>query len=76
MKLNQIRAVITGGASGLGNAVARLVASAGGRVTMLDVQEAAGHAAAAELGPAANFVKCDVTSEADVNAAMNTARRK
>jgi len=74
MKISEARAVITGGASGLGNAVARLVASGGGRVTMLDVQEAAGQAAAAGLGPAANFVKCDVTSESDVNAAMNTAR--
>ena len=74
MKISEARAVITGGASGLGNAVARLVAASGGRVTMLDVQEAAGQAAAAELGPAASFVKCDVASEAEVNAAMNTAR--
>ena len=63
MKISEARAVITGGASGLGNAVARLVASSGGRVTMLDVQEAAGQAAAAELGPAANFVKADVTND-------------
>jgi NAD(P)-dependent dehydrogenase (short-subunit alcohol dehydrogenase family) len=74
MKIAEARAVITGGASGLGNAVARLVSAGGGRVCMLDVQEGPGQAAAAELGPAASFVKCDVTSESEVNSAMNTAR--
>ena len=74
MKISEARAVVTGGASGLGNAVARLVVASGGRVTMLDVQDGAGQTAAAELGPAANFIKCDVTSEAEVNAAMGTAR--
>jgi NAD(P)-dependent dehydrogenase (short-subunit alcohol dehydrogenase family) len=74
MKISEARAVVTGGASGLGNAVARLVAASGGRVTMLDVQDAQGQAAAAQLGPAAAFIKCDVTSENEVNAAMNAAR--
>src|SRR5690349_11257024 len=76
MKIAEARAVITGGASGLGNAVARLVSASGGRVCMLDVQEGPGQAAAAELGPAASFVKCDVTSESEVNSAMNTARER
>ena len=76
MKLTEARAVVTGGASGLGNAVARLVSASGGRVCMLDVQEGPGQAAAAELGPAASFVKCDVTSESEVNSAMNTARER
>lgn len=76
MKIAEARAVITGGASGLGNAVARLVTASGGRAVMLDVQEAAGQAAAAELGPAASFIKCDVTSEAEVNAAMSAARER
>jgi NAD(P)-dependent dehydrogenase (short-subunit alcohol dehydrogenase family) len=74
MKISEARAVITGGASGLGNAVARLVVASGGRVTMLDVQDAQGQAAAAELGQAAAFIKCDVTSESEVNAAMSAAR--
>jgi NAD(P)-dependent dehydrogenase (short-subunit alcohol dehydrogenase family) len=74
MKISEARAVVTGGASGLGNAVARLVTASGGRVTMLDVQDAQGQAAAAQLGPAAAFIKCDVTSENEVNAAMNAAR--
>jgi NAD(P)-dependent dehydrogenase (short-subunit alcohol dehydrogenase family) len=76
MKIAEARAVITGGASGLGNAVARLVSASGGRVAMLDVQEGPGQAAAAELGPAATFIKCDVTSEAEIGAAMQTARQR
>jgi NAD(P)-dependent dehydrogenase (short-subunit alcohol dehydrogenase family) len=76
MKISEARAVVTGGASGLGNAVARHVVANGGRVVMLDVQDDNGQAAAAELGPAASFVKCDVTAEAQVVAAMEAARQK
>jgi len=76
MKISEARAVVTGGASGLGNAVARYIVANGGRVAMLDVQEGAGQAAAAELGQAAAFVKCDVTSEAEVVAAMESARER
>jgi len=74
MKISDARAVITGGASGLGNAVARHIVAAGGRVTLLDVQEGPGQAAAAALGANASFAKCDVTSEIEVNAAMDLAR--
>jgi NAD(P)-dependent dehydrogenase (short-subunit alcohol dehydrogenase family) len=74
MKYADARAVVTGGASGLGNAVARHIVAAGGRVTLLDVQEGPGQAAATALGPNASFAKCDVTSEAEVNAAMESAR--
>jgi len=76
MKIAEARAVITGGASGLGNAVARHITGNGGHVTLLDVQEGPGQAAAAELGAAATFVKCDVSSEADVDSAMQTARQR
>ena len=74
MKYADARAVVTGGASGLGNAVARHIVAAGGRVTLLDVQEGPGQAAASALGPNAAFAKCDVTSETEVNAAMESAR--
>jgi NAD(P)-dependent dehydrogenase (short-subunit alcohol dehydrogenase family) len=74
MKIAEARAVITGGASGLGNAAARYLAAQGCRVTLLDVQDGPGRAAAAEIGPAASFVKCDVTSEAEVVASMEAAR--
>ena len=73
MRIQDARAVVTGGASGLGHAVARHIAGAGGRVVMLDVQEAAGRAAAAALGNHTHFLRCDVTSEAEVNAAMDAA---
>jgi NAD(P)-dependent dehydrogenase (short-subunit alcohol dehydrogenase family) len=74
MKIQDARAVVTGGASGLGNAVAQHVVSKGGKVVILDVQEGPGRAAATALGTNALFVRCDVTSEAEVNAAMESAR--
>jgi len=74
MKLGDTRAVITGGASGLGLAVARHLSAAGGRVALLDLQEGPGRAAAAALGSGAAFLRCDVTSEAEVNASMDAAR--
>jgi NAD(P)-dependent dehydrogenase (short-subunit alcohol dehydrogenase family) len=74
MKYADALAVVSGGASGLGLAVARHIVAAGGRVTLLDVQEGPGQAAAAGLGRNAGFAKCDVTSETEVNAAMDAAR--
>jgi NAD(P)-dependent dehydrogenase (short-subunit alcohol dehydrogenase family) len=74
MKIADARAVVTGGASGLGFAVARHFVAAGGRVTLLDVQEGPGQAAATGLGPNAGFAKCDVTSETEVDSAMDCAR--
>jgi NAD(P)-dependent dehydrogenase (short-subunit alcohol dehydrogenase family) len=73
MKIREARAVVTGGASGLGLAVARHIGAAGGAVVILDVQDGPGRAAAAALGPQAAFLRCDVTSEAEVNAAMDAA---
>ena len=73
MKIQEARAVVTGGASGLGLAVAHHIGAAGGRVVILDVQEGPGRSAAAALGPRAAFVRCDVTAEAEVNAAMDAA---
>jgi NAD(P)-dependent dehydrogenase (short-subunit alcohol dehydrogenase family) len=75
MKISDARAVVTGGASGLGHAVARHIVAAGGRVCLLDVQEGPGQAAAAALGGNASFAKCDVTSETEVNAAMDAAAK-
>jgi NAD(P)-dependent dehydrogenase (short-subunit alcohol dehydrogenase family) len=74
MKYADARAVVTGGASGLGLAVARHIAAAGGRVTLLDVQEGPGLAAATAIGSQTGFAKCDVTSETEVNSAMDAAR--
>jgi NAD(P)-dependent dehydrogenase (short-subunit alcohol dehydrogenase family) len=74
MKIQDACAVVTGGASGLGNAVAKHVVAQGGKVVILDVQEGPGRTAAAALGANAMFVRCDVTSEAEVNASMDSAR--
>ena len=74
MRISEARAVITGGASGLGLAVARHLVAAGGRVALLDVQDGPGRAAAAALGSGAAFMRCDVTSETEVNTAMAAAQ--
>ena len=63
--------IITGGASGLGAATARMITAAGGKVVLADVQVEAGVALAAELN--GRFVKCDVTSEADGTAVVEAA---
>ncbi|HJS88835.1 MAG TPA: SDR family NAD(P)-dependent oxidoreductase [Steroidobacteraceae bacterium] len=76
MKVQDARAVITGGASGLGLAVARRLVALGGKVAILDVQDGPGRAAAADLGGNAAFLRCDVTSEAEVAAAMEGAQTR
>jgi len=63
--------IITGGASGLGAASARMIAANGGKLVLADVQVEAGQALAAELG--ATFIECDVTSEADGKAVVAAA---
>ncbi|WP_454720179.1 MULTISPECIES: 3-hydroxyacyl-CoA dehydrogenase [Cupriavidus] len=63
--------IVTGGASGLGEGSARMLAAAGGKVVIADLNEAAGTALAAELG--GRFVRCDVTSEADGQAVVDAA---
>ncbi|MBA8838053.1 3-hydroxyacyl-CoA dehydrogenase [Ochrobactrum sp. RH2CCR150] len=65
--------LITGAGSGLGAAVARMVVEAGGKVALLDVNAAAGEAAAKALGASAIFQRTDVTSEADGQAAITAA---
>ena len=73
MKIADTKAIITGGASGLGQAVAEDIVAAGGRVALLDVNAAAGQALAAKLGERVAFIETDVTSEAAVNAAVAVA---
>lgn len=73
MKIAEARAVVTGGASGLGRGVAEHLLTQGASVALLDVQVEQGQQTAAALGRNATFVQCDVTSEAAVNAAMARA---
>ena len=65
--------LITGGASGLGAATARMVVAGGGRVVLADLDEAKGQALAAELAGNAYFVRTDVTDEASAKAAVAAA---
>ena len=58
-------AVVTGAARGSGAAIARRIAGEGGRVLVADVLDDRGHAVVDELGDAARYVHCDVTSEDD-----------
>lgn len=73
MNLSEACAVISGGASGLGNAVATHVVAAGGCVAILDVNEEQGQAVAAELGEQAMFLSTDVSDEEQINAAVTEA---
>lgn len=73
MKLDSsISAVVTGGASGIGEAVARRLAASGVKVAIFDFNEERGEAIAAELGGV--FCKVDVTSEEAVDAGLEKAR--
>jgi NAD(P)-dependent dehydrogenase (short-subunit alcohol dehydrogenase family) len=74
MQLDKVQAIITGGASGLGHAVAQHIVANGGKVALFDVNEEKGHAAAKELGDSARFYKTDVTNEEGVTANVAAAR--
>ena len=63
--------IVTGGASGLGEGTARMLAAAGGLVVIADMQTDKGEAVAREIGGA--FVRCDVASEADGQAVVAKA---
>jgi NAD(P)-dependent dehydrogenase (short-subunit alcohol dehydrogenase family) len=75
MKLQNQVFLVTGGASGLGMACAKRFAAHGARVVILDYNDAAGVKAASELGSKARFVKTNVASEGDVQAAVDLALR-
>ena len=63
--------IVTGGASGLGEGTARMLAENGAKVVVADLQVQAGQALAAAIGGV--FVKCDVSQEADAQAAVAAA---
>jgi NAD(P)-dependent dehydrogenase (short-subunit alcohol dehydrogenase family) len=71
MDINGSVAVITGGASGLGEATVRNYVEGGGRVSILDLQEEKGLALAAELGDNAIFCSTNVTDEQSVQSAID-----
>ncbi|HET8989578.1 MAG TPA: SDR family NAD(P)-dependent oxidoreductase [Acidimicrobiales bacterium] len=74
MELSNSSAVVTGGASGLGEATARALAARGVKVVVADLNDAAGKALAKEIGGA--FAHCDVTDTDQVIAAVEAARAR
>ena len=70
---SSIKAIVSGGVSGLGGAVADKVIAAGGKVAMLDIADDKGAAAAARLGPNALYIRCNVAVDAEVTAAVAQA---
>jgi 3-hydroxyacyl-CoA dehydrogenase / 3-hydroxy-2-methylbutyryl-CoA dehydrogenase len=70
VEIKERTAIVTGGASGLGEATVRMFVAEGGNVGILDLDEEGGKALASELGESAIFIKTDVTAEDDVNGAI------
>lgn len=71
MQIQNCVAIVTGGASGLGEATVRNLVSAGAKVAILDMDEVRGQAAALNIGSAAAFFKTDVCDETSVQKAVN-----
>jgi NAD(P)-dependent dehydrogenase (short-subunit alcohol dehydrogenase family) len=71
VELKGIAAIVTGGASGLGGATAKMLAQAGAKVTIFDLNEEVGQAHAKDIG--ASFQKVNVSDEANVAAALDAA---
>ncbi len=76
MKLSDVTAVITGGASGLGKATAERIVAAGGRVALLDLPTSKGADLAETLGKQAVFAPTDVTNSDQVEAALALAAER
>jgi NAD(P)-dependent dehydrogenase (short-subunit alcohol dehydrogenase family) len=73
MEISGKVAVVTGGASGLGAATAKMIIEEGGHVVIVDLNDQAGQALAKDLGPHARFVHADVSDPAEAQAAVETA---
>ena len=73
MRLADRTVIVTGGASGLGAATVETIVSAGGRAVIADINETSGAAATARLGDRVRFVRTDVTSDEEMERAVETA---
>ena len=76
MQIEQHSFLVTGGASGLGEAVVRAIVAQGSKAIIADLNESAGQALVDELGDNARFVRCDITSGDDVQAAVAMAEEE
>jgi len=73
MQVKENSFLVTGGASGLGESVARAIVEQGGNVVIADLNESAGQSLVAELGGSARFVRCDITNGDEVQSAVEMA---
>src|SRR3546814_6225801 len=73
MQIQNIGAVVTGGASGLGKATAQRLIALGARVTIADLPSSDGAAVAEQLGHGTRFVAADVTDEEQMKAVFSAA---
>jgi len=73
VEIKQVKAVITGGVSGLGLAVATHLVANGAKVALLDINDDKGAAAVAQLGAAASYHRTDVTAEDNVASTLKHA---
>ncbi|MFC5744377.1 SDR family NAD(P)-dependent oxidoreductase [Actinomadura rugatobispora] len=76
MRLEGVSTAVTGGARGLGLATARSLVAAGAKVTIIDLPDSGGEAAAAEMGDAARFAPADVTDAGEFAAALDVAEER
>lgn len=76
MQIEQHSFLVTGGASGLGESVVRAIVAQGGKVVIADLTESAGQALVNELGDNVRFVRCDVTSGDEIQAAVELAENE
>ncbi len=76
MQIDQVKAVITGGVSGLGLAVARHLVARGAKVALLDINDDKGAAAVAELGAVSSYHRTDVTAEDSVATTLRQAAER
>ncbi|WP_079505702.1 3-hydroxyacyl-CoA dehydrogenase [Mesobacillus jeotgali] len=73
MKLSEAKAIVTGGASGLGEATVRRIVEQGGKAAILDLSVERGEALVQQLGEQVVFVRTDVTNEEEVTHAIKMA---
>jgi 3-hydroxyacyl-CoA dehydrogenase / 3-hydroxy-2-methylbutyryl-CoA dehydrogenase len=73
MQLNEVIALVTGGASGLGESCVRRIVAQGGKVVIVDMNDLRGKPLLKELGSATRFVEADVSDEAAMQNAVSTA---
>ena len=76
MQIAKKTAVVTGGASGLGEGTVRMFCSEGANVAIMDINEQRGAELEKELGPGVFFVKTDITDDEDTSRALSSVVKR